>query len=424
MSGKGSPLKGEVRLPGDKSISHRALMIPSLSRGTSRVRNLLRAEDVGRTWKMMEMIGVEIGEEGDDVLVTGRGAGGFVEPPDILDAGNSGTTIRIGSGMLASIDGLSLVTGDRYLRNRPMERIVTPLKSMGAQMDGRGGGRYPPLAIRGGELHPVMYEMPQASAQVKSSILLAAASSGISSGVHEPLESRDHTERMLRLMGGKIVSKEGWIQYEPGKDLLPAEINVPSDFSSAAFFIVAAILLKFSEIVVKDVLLNPLRCGLASVLTRMGGELKIEGVREESGEEVGDIIVRYSELAGTVVTREEIPLLIDEIPILAVAASFAEGITEIRGAAELRVKESDRIGAMVSQLSSLGVSIEELPDGMVIEGGEGYRGGDVATFGDHRVAMALEIFGLASGRGVNLDDRQCIATSFPRFYPTLEALGI
>ncbi len=418
------PLVGEVHIPGDKSISHRALMLPALAEGTSRVRNILQAEDVTRTRRMVEMLGVEIREEGEDLLVTGRGPASLSEPGDVIDAGNSGTTIRIGSGLLSSLNGMSVITGDRYLRKRPMERVLIPLKAMGARADGRDGGNYPPLVIRGGNLKALRYEMPQASAQVKSSILLAAAASRIASSVREPFRSRDHTERMLALMGGAVTREGTWVRYEPESMLHPIDISVPSDFSSAAFFIVGALLIDGSEIAVRDVLLNPLRCGLLEVLKRMGGRVSLENVREESGENVGDIIVRSSELTGTKVFEEEIPLLVDEVPILAVAASFAKGVTEIGGAGELRVKESDRIRSMATQLSRLGVNIQEIPDGLVIEGKQGpYGGGDVESFGDHRVAMSLAVFGLASGKGVVLDNRECISTSFPGFYQTLEALS-
>lgn len=423
MGGAEKSFRGELSLPGDKSISHRVFILSSLARGTSRVKNLLLSEDVMMTRKMMESLGLEIHGAGREIWLQGKGPESLSEPADVLYAGNSGTTMRIGSGLLAAIDGLSVITGDRYLRRRPMDRIALPLSQMGATVMGRNGGRYPPLVIRGGKLKPIKYEMPTPSAQVKSAILVAAAAGGVAAAVQEPLPTRDHTERMLINMGAKVSREGGWITYEPGDELGPLDMTVPSDFSSAAFFIVGATITSGSEILLKNVLVNPLRDGLLRVLARMGAKVQLINRHVVSGEETADMIVRSSELKGTAVEGNEIPLLVDEVPILAVAAAFASGITEIRGAGELRVKESDRIAAMTSQLAKLGVKIEELPDGMVIEGNRsGFRDGEVSSFGDHRIAMALEIFAQGAGIEARLDDRDCISTSFPDFYEKLKGL--
>lgn len=415
--------RGELSLPGDKSISHRVFILSSLARGTSRVKNLLLSEDVMMTRKIMESVGLEIHGAGMEIWLHGKGPESLTEPADVLYAGNSGTTMRIGSGLLATIDGLSVITGDRYLRRRPMDRIALPLSQMGATVMGRNGGRYPPLVIRGGKLKSIKYEMPTPSAQVKSAILVAAAAGDVAAAVKEPLPTRDHTERMLINMGAKVSREGGWITYEPGDELGPLDMAVPADFSSAAFFIVGATITSGSEILLKNILVNPLRDGLLRVLERMGAKVQLINRHVVSGEETADMIVKSSELKGTAVERNEIPLLIDEVPILAVAAAFASGITEIRGAGELRVKESDRIASMTSQLAKLGVKIEELPDGMVIEGSRGgFRDGEVSSFGDHRIAMALEIFAQRAGIEARLDDRDCISTSFPDFYEKLRGL--
>lgn len=416
-------LRGELLLPGDKSISHRAVLLSSLARGKSRIRNILLAEDITMSRRLVESIGAEISDSGRELTVIGKGAAGMREPADILYAGNSGTTMRIGSGILAGIDGISIITGDRYLRERPMDRIITPLSKMGAMILGREKGRYPPLVIRGGNLRSIQYEMPVASAQVKSAILVAAAARGVDAEVREPLPTRDHTEKMLREMGADVSNESGWIKFSPADELKPLDLDIPSDFSSAAFFIVGAVITPSSDIVVRNVLVNPLRSGMLPVLKRMGANLRLTNRRCVSGEEAADLIVSASALKGTVIEASEVPLLIDEVPILAVAAAFAAGMTEIRGAGELRIKESDRITSVTSQLSRLGVSVKELPDGMIIEGGEGgFKGGKVSSFGDHRIAMSLEMFGVGAGVEIMVDDRDCVASSFPDFYEKLGGL--
>lgn len=424
MKKKVKALRGELFLPGDKSISHRGVLLSSLAKGKSRIRNLLSAEDVTMSRRLVEMIGAEISDHGEEITVLGKGASGLGEPSDVLYAGNSGTTMRIGSGILAAIDGLSIITGDRYLRKRPMERITTPLSKMGATVLGRDNGRYPPLVIRGGNLQSIRYEMPVASAQVKSAILVAAAAQGVEAEVKEPLPTRDHTEKMLQSMGADVSRSGDWIKISPHGELRPLDVDVPADFSAAAFFIVAALVTPRSEIVARNVLVNPLRSGMLRVLARMGARIELTNERVVSGEEIADIVVRSSELKATDVYGSEVPLLIDEVPVVAVAAAFASGVTEIRGAGELRFKESDRIASVTSQLSSLGVVAEELPDGLRVKGrGDAYRGGKVSSFGDHRIAMALEIFALGAGIGITLDDRDCVATSFPGFYDKLRSLS-
>ncbi len=415
-------LRGEISVPGDKSISHRAVIVNAVAQGSWTVENLLESEDVGRSMELVRAVGVKVEKRGERFCFESPGRGNFMEPEDVIYAGNSGTTIRIGAGLLASIDGYSVITGDEYLRRRPMERIAVPLRMMGAVVDGRDGGRYPPLTIRGGRLKGIFYEMPVASAQVKSSILVAGACAGVKVSVVEPVPTRDHTERMLVSMGAEIEKSNGMVSLRDTSNMKPVDMVVPGDFSSAAFFIAGALITPGSSLRIENVLLNPLRTGFLRVLERMGGSLEIENPREISGEPVGDIIVSYTEnLKGISVFEEEIPSLIDEVPILSVVAAFAEGFTEIRGASELRVKESDRIAAMVSNLREFGVKVEELPDGMVIEGGGSYRPiGVTRSYGDHRVVMAMEIFAVALGVELEVDDRRSVSTSFPDFYEILK----
>ncbi|RMG60802.1 MAG: 3-phosphoshikimate 1-carboxyvinyltransferase [Deltaproteobacteria bacterium] len=416
--------RGEIRVPGDKSISHRAILVNAAAGGEWRVRNLLEGEDVLRSLELVKRVGVSVKRERGDYILTSPGRFALKEPDDIIDAGNSGTTVRIGAGLLASVRGLSVVTGDRYLRKRPMLRVVEPLRRMGALVLGRGGGEFLPLAIEGRSLSGIEYESPVASAQVKSCVLLAGLSSNVPVRVREPVNSRDHTERLMKAMGARVEVSGTSVALKDSSSVKPVDVDVPGDFSSAAFFIGGALVTPDSEIVVRDVLLNPHRTGFLSVVSRMGGDVKVENVREQSGEPVGDIIVRYSpDLRGTVVEESEIPSLIDEVPILSVVAVFAGGVTEIRGAGELRVKESDRIRAMCSNLRLFGVTVEEKPDGMVIQGGGGTVTPErVSSFGDHRVVMSLEILSRALGKEVQVDDTTSVRTSFPTFYDILRSV--
>jgi 3-phosphoshikimate 1-carboxyvinyltransferase len=415
-------ISGTVRVPGDKSISHRAVMLALLAEGESRIRGFLSAEDTLSTLTMAQALGAEVHEVSPTELrIAGRGLRGLSEPEDVIDAGNSGTTMRIGAGILAAQPFLSIVTGDRYLRRRPMKRIVEPLSRMGASISGRKGDSLPPLCIRGGKLAGMRYEMPVASAQVKSAILLAGLYASGETSVVEPLPSRDHTERMLTSMGVKVDRRGNEVAVRTAVRLLPLSIDVPADISSAAFFVVLAACVPGAELRLTGVGVNPLRTGVLTVLRRMGADILLTSLREEGGEPVADILVHGADLHGTEVSPPEIPALIDEVPVLCVAAALARGRTVIRGAGELRFKESDRIGAMAAALSSMGVFCEELPDGIRIEGpAEIHPGIRCDSLGDHRIAMSLEVLSAATGVPVDVTDTECIDTSFPGFRRLLE----
>jgi 3-phosphoshikimate 1-carboxyvinyltransferase len=422
---KQAKIAGTARVPGDKSISHRAVMLSALAEGESRIRGFLRAGDTLSTVSLVRALGVEVTEVSPTELrVAGRGLRGFSEPEDVIDAGNSGTTLRIGAGILAAQPFLSVVTGDRYLRRRPMKRIVEPLARMGASIVGRRGNDLPPLCIRGGRLSGLRYEMPVASAQVKSSLLLAGLYAAGPTTVVEPLPSRDHTERMLASMGARIERRGNEVTVHPASRLGALSVDVPADISSAAFFLVLSACVPGAELRLPGVGVNPLRTGLIDVLRKMGAGIHLESLREEGGEPVADIVVRGRELSGTEVFPDEIPSLIDEVPALCAAAALARGRTVIRGAGELRVKESDRIGAMAAALSSLGVPCEEYPDGIRIDGpAEIAPGVRCDSRGDHRIAMSLAVLSAASGVPVEITDTACIDTSFPGFLRMLSEVA-
>ncbi|MCL1926579.1 MAG: 3-phosphoshikimate 1-carboxyvinyltransferase [Syntrophorhabdaceae bacterium] len=415
---------GEIVVPGDKSISHRAVLFASLSEGISRVRGFLDAEDTARTIVMMKSLGVKIERVSKEELrIEGRGLRGFSEPEDVIDAGNSGTTIRIGAGLLAAQPFFTVITGDSYLRRRPMARVILPLSQMGASIQGRNGDRFPPLCIRGKALKSIRYAMPVASAQVKSAILLAGLYADSPVTVVEPLPTRDHTERMLGAIGAAVSGEGTEITVNPASRLLPIDQIVPGDISSAAFFLALAAVMDGSELVLRGVGVNPRRTGVVEVLRRMGAEILFENERVESGEPVADIVVRGKDLAATNIFPEEVPALIDEIPVLCVAAAFASGRTEIRGAGELRVKESDRIGAMVANLTALGISCGEYEDGLWVEGPSSFPDRAVCrSMGDHRIAMSMLVLQKAAGTELTLDDTACIDTSFPDFRSMIASL--
>lgn len=417
-------ISGVIKVPGDKSISHRAVLLSSIAEGESHIRGFLNAGDTLSTVGMVRALGVEVRQESETVLrVTGRGLNGLSEPEDVIDAGNSGTTMRIGAGILAAQPFMSIVTGDPYLRRRPMKRVVEPLSKMGASISGRKGGALPPLCIRGGNLSGIRHEMKVASAQVKSSILLAGFFAEGPTTIVEPLPSRDHTERMLSAMGAKIECLGNEITVHPADRLRPISIDIPGDISSAAFFMVLAASVPGAHLRLDGVGVNPLRTGLINVLRRMGAEIQLETLRMEGLEPVADIEVQGFELTGTEIFPEEIPGLIDEVPALCVAAALAEGRTVIRGAGELRVKESDRIGAMVSALASLGVRCGEYPDGLWIEGPSRIvSGARCDSKGDHRIAMSLSVLSAAAGVPIALADTACIDTSYPGFRGALKGI--
>ena len=413
-------LRGEVSVPGDKSISHRSIMLGSLAEGMTRVSGFLMGEDNLSTWKAFTAMGVSIRQAGPDSLeIEGVGLDGLVEPDDVLDCGNSGTTMRLMSGLLAGQNFFSVLTGDKYLRKRPMKRIVTPLAAMGARIWGRDGGERAPLAIQGGSLNPITYASPVASAQVKSAVLLAGLSVAGETVVTEPHLSRDHSERMLTCFGADVRPFDGGVSLVGRPRLMAQDVIVPGDISSAAFLLVAGLVTPGAELTVRNVGINPTRSGIIDILTAMGGQLELLNIREQSGEPVADILVRHSRLKGIDISGDMVPRAIDEFPVISVAAALAEGTTTIRDAAELRVKETDRIAAMVNELGKLGAQVEAQPDGMVITGVEQLNGGKVSSHGDHRIAMSLAVAALSARDAVTIEDTSCTETSFPGFWELL-----
>ena len=418
-----SSLKGVFRVPGDKSISHRALMLGTISRGRADIQGFLPAADCLATLRCLRGLGVQVDKLSDTHLVVhGRGLQGLAEPEDVLDCGGSGTTMRLLAGILAGRPFCSVLTGNAQLRQRPMSRISEPLRRMGAAIYGRDNGRLPPLFVRGGHLKGIDYTLPVASAQVKSAILLAGLQASSPTTIREPGPARDHTERMLKARGAAITSDgNGVISLTPGQDLAAVNALVPGDISSAAFFIVAACLIPHSEIVLQDIGVNPTRTGILDVLHEMGADITLANQREIGGEPVADILVKSSALLGTEIGGATIPRLIDELPLLALAATQAEGATTIRDAAELRVKETNRIDTTAEELIKLGGKIEIQPDGFVIEGPTSLQGNHVDSHGDHRLAMTLTIAGLLTRGTTTVHDTACIADSFPNFERILRA---
>jgi 3-phosphoshikimate 1-carboxyvinyltransferase len=413
--------KGEFSPPADKSISHRAVILSSLAKGTSVIRNFLMAKDTQSTVNAFRSLGIEIKDEGSTVIVSGKGLHGLSEPSDVIDCGNSGTTMRLVSGVLSGNPFFSVLTGDSSLRSRPMGRVIKPLGLMGAEICGRADNRYPPLAIRGKRLTAVDYRMPVASAQVKSSLLLAGLYAGGLTRITEPVKSRDHTERMLPAFGGDLKVEGLDVTVKGGVELSPVEIEVPGDFSSAAFFIVASLIVPGSEVLAKGVGINPTRTGLLEVLGKMGARIETMNVRTMSGEPVADILSRGGgPLKSIRIGGETIPSLIDEFPILCIAAALAEGTTVIQGAGELRVKESDRIKSMASELGKMGVEIEEHPDGLNIRGSGGLKGAEVQSHGDHRIAMAMAVASLAAKGQTAIRGASAVDISFPGFFDLIK----
>ncbi len=422
---KGNKLKGETIPPPDKSISHRAIMFASLAKGNSKIKNFLWAKDPISSLNAMKSLGVDIEVAGtDEIVVYGKGLHSLKEPDDIIDCGNSGTTIRLLSGILAGQPFLSILTGDESLRQRPMKRIIKPLSIMGADILGRKENSLPPLVIKGGSLKGINYEMPIASAQVKSCILLAGLYAEGETKLVEPHRSRDHTEKMLKSMGADIDINGNIVKITTQrKELNPFEITVPGDFSSAAFFIAGATLLKDSEVIIRNVCLNETRTGFLDVLNRMGGNIEILDQRTQAGEPVGDLRVTSSQgLRSVIVEGDIIPRLIDEFPILCILATQAEGKTVIKDAKDLRAKESDRIRAMTRELKKLRISIEEFEDGVEIHGPCKIKANEVYSYKDHRIAMSLSIAGLLAEGETKIIDADCVDISFPEFYSILENL--
>ena len=414
-------LHGKLTIPGDKSISHRAVMFGALAQGTTRITHFLDGADCLSTISCFQAMGIHIQKNKDEVLVEGKGLHGLKAPLDILDVGNSGTTTRLISGILAGQDFTSQLTGDASIRQRPMGRIITPLSLMGAQITSQNQNGCAPLTIQGGHLHGIHYQSPVASAQVKSCVLLAGMYADAPTSVTEPVLSRNHTELMLNYFGAQVTSKGTTASILPQPDLKARDITVPGDISSAAYFIAAGLLVPGSEILLCNVGINPTRDGLLRVCQAMGGDITLLNVRND-GEPTADLLIRSSSLHGTEIKGEIIPTLIDEIPMIAVMAAFADGTTVIRDAAELKVKESDRIQVMTDNLTRMGADVEALPDGMIIHGGKPLHGATIDSHKDHRIAMSFAVAGGICEGPLTITDGECVNISYPEFYTDLYSL--
>ena len=412
-------VRGTIRVPGDKSISHRALMLAALATGASRVRDVLPSADVHSTAAVLGALGVPIPPLSGDLTIVGRGARALRASPDDLDCGNSGTSTRLLAGIAAALPFASRFVGDASLSRRPMRRVAEPLRAMGARVECTGGDRLPML-VEGGSLHSIDWTTETASAQVKSAVLLAGAAAGVPVTVHEPARSRDHTERMLAALGATVDVDGTSVRLTPAERLAPLDMRVPADPSSAAFLAALAVLADDGELLLPDVCLNPTRTGFFRALERMGANVVLEPGEPQGGEPVGIVRAAASPLGGISLERADVPSMIDELPLVACLAARAEGTTMIRGAEELRVKESDRIATVVANLRAIGAMAEELPDGMCIEGTRTPLRGRIVTHGDHRIAMAFGVLGALPGNAIEVDDRACVAVSYPAFWDDLE----
>lgn len=420
-------LRGELTVPGDKSISHRAIILGSIAEGKTVIEGFLSGSDTLSTLSALRSMGVLAqGPVGSKLKIHGGGLSGLQEPDDIIDAGNSGTTARILSGLCAAQRFFSVITGDSTLRRRPMRRVIEPLKLMGAGIRGRKDDNLLPVAISGQTLRGIKYAMPVASAQVKSSLLIAGLFADAETVIEEPLKSRDHTERMLKLFGAEVEVKGNVVKIKGGRALKGKKISVPGDISSAAFFMVAAMITGRSEVIIKNIGMNPTRTGIIEILRKMGGRIEVLSQRELNNEPVADVVVRDSALKGIEISGEELLPAIDEFPIICVAAAFAEGITRVTGAGELRIKESDRINAMSGCLTGLGIKTVELPDGIEICGRPGTIKNSpsfsIDSQGDHRIAMSMAIAALNAENGIMIRGAGSAAVSFPGFFKELERL--
>lgn len=421
-------LRGTITPPGDKSISHRSSIFNAVANGTARVTNYSTGQDCASTLKVLRGLGIQIEASpspdgnGDTLTVHGAGMEGFREPEDVLDAGNSGTTTRLMSGLLAGRPFQAILTGDASIRSRPMGRVIEPLRKMGAEISARKGRTLAPIVFNGGALHAIDYEMPVASAQVKSCLLLAGLRADGRTKLRQPAQSRDHTERMLSAMGAHVGSDGLTAWVEPG-ELKPLNMEVPGDISSAAFWLVAAAIHPDAEVTVRNVGLNPSRTGVLTVLREMGADFEVRNERTVAGEPAGDLVARSSGLRGVEIAGDIVPILIDEIPVLSVAAALADGETVIRDASELRVKETDRIAATATWLRAAGITVRESPDGMTIEGGGKLNGAHCQSFDDHRIAMSLAIAGLVSKGPMTIDGAGAADISYPTFWRDLELIG-
>ena len=419
---KKRPLKGEITVPGDKSISHRAVMFGALSQGTTEVTNFLQGADCLSTIDCFRRLGIQIENTTEKILVHGKGLHGLTKSDSILDVGNSGTTTRLISGILAGQTFETTLNGDESIQSRPMKRIMEPLSMMGADITSIYGNNCAPLKITGAPLHGIHYHSKVASAQVKSCILLAGLYADGITKVTEPTISRNHTELMLRGFGANVVCEGKTASISPDPKLIGQKIEVPGDISSAAYFIAAGLIVPGSEILVKNVGINPTRDGIIRVCQDMGADITLLNKRENGGEPVADVLVRYSDLKATTIEGEIIPTLIDEIPMIAVMACFAKGTTIIKDAAELKVKESDRIAVMVDNLSRMGAHITATDDGMIIEGGYPLHGAVIDSHLDHRIAMSFAIAALAADGETEIKDAHCVNISYPNFYEELSNL--
>ena len=417
-----APLRGELAVPGDKSISHRSIMFGALSQGRTEVSHFLTGADCLATIACFRRMGIEIEQNGSDVTVFGKGLYGLSAPSDILDAGNSGTTVRLMSGILSGQRFSSVITGDESICRRPMKRVMLPLTEMGASIVSMKDNGCAPLGISPSQLHGIRYQSPVASAQVKSCVLLAGLYAEGQTSVTEPVVSRNHSELMLRYFGADLSSTGTTATISPEPSLTGQKVNVPGDISSAAYFIAAALLIPGSEILLKNVGINPTRDGMLRVCRAMGADITLLNEDHSGAEPCADLLVRSSSLHGTVIEGEIIPTLIDELPVLAVLAAFADGTTVIRDAAELKVKESDRIKVMTDNLSRIGCDVEATDDGMIIRGGKPLHGAVIDSCKDHRVAMSFAVAALACSGETEIRDSDCVTISYPGFYDDLRML--
>ena len=421
MPNRSDRVGGSVRVPGDKSISHRALIFAAFATGRSHVRGILQSDDVKSTATALQRLGWTLPGVGSEMTIEGAGfRSPLPSPAAHLDCGNSGTTTRLMAGVAAAQPFASRFVGDTSLSKRPMRRVAAPLEAMGARVTFREGHDGLPMTVHGGALHGIEWTLPVASAQLKSAILLAGLCGGVSVSVREPAPTRDHTERMLSALGVEVRTVKGWITLQPPERLAPLDLDVPGDPSSAAFFVARALLADAGAIRVENVLRSPHRDGFLRVVQRMGARVERVGEGDTGGEAIEHLVAHGgARLRGVHIGRDDVVSMIDEVPMLAVLAARAEGTTEVRGAEELRVKESDRIAAVVSNLVAIGVCAHELPDGLVVEGTDAPLAGRVRTFGDHRIAMAFGVLGASRGCDIRVDDLQCVSVSYPHFWNDL-----
>lgn len=419
---KSTPLRGEITIPGDKSISHRSVMLGSIAKGTTEISHFLQGADCLSTISCFRKMGIEIENRGDTVTVYGKGLRGLIKPDSILDCGNSGTTTRLISGILSAQDFDVTLTGDESIQKRPMKRITEPLSMMGADIKSIHGNDCAPLSITGKKLHGIHYTSKVASAQIKSAILLAGLYADGETKVTEPYVSRNHSEIMLKYFGADVKTEGTTASIRPAKELYGNKITVPGDISSAAFFLGAGLMIPGSEILIKNVGINPTRNGILRVCEDMGAHITLIGENTDSGEPTADLLVKYSRLHGTTIRGAVIPTLIDELPMIAAMACLAEGETVIKDAAELKVKESNRIEVMVRSLSAMGADVTETEDGMIIRGGKPLHGALIDSRLDHRIAMTFAVAGLCADGETEISGAECVNISYPGFYQDLKGL--